>query len=93
MQAQNPKGKLMQHGFQHGQQELLVDPFHTTHHLPLRDGIHGIDVIHPLGAFPVALVHRVDAHEPGRPCGSGLRRSPMAIAVGCVGFHSAAILR
>ena len=61
VEAQNPKGKLMQDRLQDRQHKLLVDPFHAAYHLPLRHCVHGVDVIHPFGAFPVALVHRVDA--------------------------------
>ena len=59
----------------------------ATHHLPLRDRIHSVDVIHPFGPVPVSLMHRVDAQKPGSPRGSGLRRSAIETALGRVGFE------
>jgi hypothetical protein len=32
---------------------------HSSHHLPLRHLVDGIDVIHPLDSIPISLVHRV----------------------------------
>src|SRR4051812_16471308 len=32
----------------------------TPHHLPLRDLIHGIDVVHPFGSLQISLMHRID---------------------------------
>ena len=55
------EGKLMQDCFQHRAQMLLADLAHATYHLPLRHRIHGVDVVHPLGPFPISLMHRVDA--------------------------------
>src|SRR5580658_9144228 len=76
----------MQYGLQHGHQELLADLARTAHHLPLRDGIHGIDVVDALGSVPVALMHGVDAQESGpalrigsAPLGDRNRRGPCGL--------------
>jgi hypothetical protein len=49
----------MQHRFQHRQQMLLADARRAADDLPLRDGVHSIDAIDALLAFPIALVHDV----------------------------------
>jgi hypothetical protein len=67
VQAQNHKWKLMQDRFQHRKQKRFADLARASHYLPLRDRIHRIDVIHPLVAVPVALVHRIDAQEARAP--------------------------
>lgn len=61
VKAQDAEGKLMQHGFQHGKQMPLADPRGATDDLPLRDRIHGVDVIDRFGALPIALVDRIIA--------------------------------
>ncbi len=38
----------------------LRDGFPTPHHLPLREGIDGVDVVEAALRLGVALVHRVD---------------------------------
>ena len=49
----------MQNRFQHRDQELFADFGSAPDHLPLRQRIHGVDVIHPFLAFPSSLVHRI----------------------------------
>src|ERR1039457_4035862 len=61
VQAQDHKWKLMQDRFQHRKQKRFADLARTSYDLPLCDRIHRIDVIHPLVAIPVALMHRIDA--------------------------------
>jgi hypothetical protein len=61
MEPYDSKGELMRYGLQDRQHELVADAFYAAHHLPLCHCVHGIGVIHPLGAFPVARVYRVDA--------------------------------
>nr|AAR98532.1 hypothetical protein [Brachymonas petroleovorans] len=76
VKAQNLEGKLRQHLLDHPQQVHLADGLHAGHHLPLRDAVHRVDVVQPLGAVLVALVHAVDADmKPARPWGAGARRT------------------
>src|ERR1700676_1951046 len=42
---------------------------------PLRDRIHGVDMVHTLGSLPVALRHGVYAQKTGPA--SGLRLAPL----------------
>src|ERR1019366_6398801 len=93
MNLHNHEGKLMQDCLQHRQQILLADPPHAAHYLPLRHLVHRIDVIHPLTPFQSPWCTVSMRRKPGRPCGSGLRRSPMLMALGRVGSHFAASLR
>src|SRR6266849_5973812 len=65
MEAENAERKLPQHGFQHWYQPGLADLRRGAHHLPLRHLLHGIDVVHPLRAVQVSLMHRVDPQVPG----------------------------
>jgi hypothetical protein len=48
VKTQYPKRNLMQHGLQNGEQKLLADLAAATHHLPLRNRIHTVDVVYPL---------------------------------------------
>ena len=41
------------------------DGFLTAHHLPLREGIDGVDVVETLARLGVALMHRVDPQVAG----------------------------
>ena len=59
------------------------------HHLPLRDLIHRVDVIQPLDALLISLVHRVDAQvtRPSVRIGlaalaDGDRRGPCGLVAG-----------
>ena len=49
----------------HGEQVGLADALAGGGELPLADNVHGIDVIEALDTVVIALVHRVDANEPG----------------------------
>ena len=64
MKTQNTEGAVTAGLLPKRYQILLADLARTAHHLPLRDGIHRIDVIHTLGSVPVALMYRVHAQEP-----------------------------
>ena len=61
MEAQNPEGKLMQYRLQHRNQMQFADRLRAAHHLPLRHGVHSIDVIHTRMTVVLPLVHRVHA--------------------------------
>lgn len=50
----------MQHGFQHRNQMPLGNGLGAAHHLPLRDGVDGVDVVHAGVSIGVALMHRID---------------------------------
>ena len=80
MKSANLKRELLQHGDQRRQQPGFANLGHAGDHLPLRDLIHGVDVIHAFDPVAVALMHRY----PGRPCGSGQRLSPIDTGVGLV---------
>lgn len=56
MKAQNAEGKLMQDRLQHRHQKVLADPAGTANHLPLRDRIDRVDVIHTFDPVPIALM-------------------------------------
>jgi hypothetical protein len=44
---------------------LFADPWGTADNLPLRDRVHGINVIHPFFALPIALVDRIHPQVSG----------------------------
>ena len=56
------KWKLIHHGLEHWQQIGLADALYTGLNLPLAGRIHAGDVIDPLGAIQIALVHADNAH-------------------------------
>ena len=45
----------------------LGDRLHSSHHLPLSDAVHRVDVIQALGAVQIALVDAVDTDEARTP--------------------------
>ena len=53
------EGELPQHRLQHRQQIGFADLRRGAHHLPLRDFIHRVNVIHPLASLQIALMHRI----------------------------------
>ena len=59
MEAQNAKRELRQHRFQHRQQVSFTDLRRSAHYLPLRDLIHGVDVVDPFDSVQIPLVHGV----------------------------------
>jgi hypothetical protein len=67
VEAENAKGNLMQDRLQYRSQKRLADLAHAAHYFPLRHRIRGVDVIHPFGPLPIALVHSVDAQKPRPP--------------------------
>ncbi len=69
MKAQDLERELRQHLLDHAEQVRLGDRLHAGHHLPLGDAVHGVDVVQPLDAVQVALVHAVDADEAGPALG------------------------
>jgi hypothetical protein len=52
----------------------------------LRHFVHRIDVIQAFDAVPVALMHGVDGQISGSALGRGLRRTPIGIGEGRVGW-------
>ena len=46
------------------------------HHLPLRDFVHGVDVVNALDSVQIALMHRVHAQVAGPS--AGLRLAALA---------------
>src|ERR1700719_2810862 len=71
MKATNAKRKLVQHRFQYWQQMPFRNGFHTAHHLPLLDGVHGVEVIQTRLAVAMPLMHRVYSQEAGLTLGIG----------------------
>ncbi len=71
VKAVNHKGKLGQHRDEHRFQIGFGDARHRCRNLPLRDLIDGVDVIHALGMFRVALVHRIHPQIARAPSGIG----------------------
>jgi hypothetical protein len=67
VKAVNDKGKLGQHHDEHRFQIRFRDARHHRHNFPLRDLIHGVDVVDAPGMFGVALVHRIHPQIPGAP--------------------------
>ena len=59
VKAQNAERKLVQHSGQHRLQPSFADAWGGSYHLPLRDLIDGIDVVHAFAAFLIALMHGV----------------------------------
>jgi hypothetical protein len=64
MEAEYAERKLPQHRFQHRNQPGLADLRRGSYHLPLRHFVHRVDVVHPLGAVRISLMHRVDPQVP-----------------------------
>jgi len=69
VKAQDLEGELRQHLLDDAEQVCLGDRLHAGHYLPLRDAVHRVDVIQPLDAVQVPLVHAVDADEAGPALG------------------------
>ena len=67
VKPRNSEGKLMQDGLQHRHEIQFADLAGAPHHLPLRHAVHGVDVIHPLGSLPIALMYRVDPQKSRTP--------------------------
>ena len=76
MKAANSEWKLRQHRLQHRHQPGFADVRGRAHHLPLRDLIDGVDVVHTFDSLQIALMHRVHTQVSGPPL--RLRRSPLA---------------
>ena len=77
VEAHDRKGEQVEQPREHGQQEALRDPRHGADELVLGDLVHRVDQVHALAAVEVALVHRVDAREPGTPLGAGGGGAPL----------------
>ncbi len=71
VQAQDLERELRQHFLDHAEQVRLGDRLHAGHHLPLRDAVHGVDVVQALDAVQVTLVDAVDADEAWAALGGG----------------------
>ncbi len=58
----NPKignGNCSSIAFSTGIKYCSLDLAGATNHFPLQDRVHSVDVVHPFGSIPVALMHRV----------------------------------
>ncbi len=73
MKTVNPKRKLFQHGLQQRFQPCFRYLFGGSGHLPLRDFIHRVNVIHAFDSVAISLMHRVHSQisrlalRPGLP--------------------------
>jgi hypothetical protein len=76
MKAPDDEGKTAQHTFQNWHQVTLRYLLHRGHNLPLRDLIHGIDMIHALLPIVVSLVNSVNSNITRTPAWS--RSYPLA---------------
>ena len=72
VEAENLEWELSKHLLDCRQHVRLGDDLHRGHHLPLGHAVHRVDVVQPLDAVVVALVHAVNADEArasiGRRC-------------------------
>ena len=73
MEAENAERELLQHAQQQRFQPRSGDVLEAgSHHLPLRDRVHCIDVINTLGSVQIALMYRVHTQIAGPSAGLGL---------------------
>ena len=73
VKAEDAKGKLRDHLFEHGEQIGFGDAFGSGRNLPLRNLIDGVDVVNAsVSVSRVALVDRVQAQVAGPSLGLGL---------------------
>lgn len=70
MKAQDREGEACKDLFQHGQQECLGQALAGGDDFVLGNA-SSVDVIHPLDAVLIALMHTVDANESGASIGGG----------------------
>jgi len=73
MKAPHDKGKAIQHGLHYRHQVTLRYLFHRGYNLPLRDLVHGIDMVHTLLSTQVSLVNSVDSNITRAPSRSRSR--------------------
>src|SRR3972149_6332584 len=89
MKAQDHEGKTRKDLLQDWQQECLRQVLTGGDDLVLGDAVHGVDVIEPLRAVLIALMHAVDADEAGAAVGGGRAALPdgdgIAAGLGPVG--------
>ena len=96
MEPLDRKGKSPKQPLKDRDQEALRDRLHGAHVLPLGDLVDHVGVVHALRPVEVANVDEVHAwtvstrRNPGRPCGSGRRRLPIADRTGRVGLKGRA---
>jgi len=69
VKALDPERKGRQQRFDHRQQVGLGEFLAAGHQLPLRDAIHGVDVVQAFQAVLIALMHAVDADKARAPLG------------------------
>jgi len=84
MKTPDAKGQLVQRRLQHRHQMPLANRLGRADHLPLRDGVHGIDVVHAGLAISIALMDCVYPH-PSR-LAARIRLAPLAdLYLPCLG--------
>jgi hypothetical protein len=84
MKSQDHKRKLLQQLPDDRQQRGLADLLTRGNELKLGHAVHRVDVIDPLPAILITLVHTVDADIARPPIRLGARRWPMGTPVGRV---------
>ena len=84
MKAQDGEREARKHRFNHRQQKRLAQTLARGHDLKLRNTVHRVDVVEPLHAVLVALMHAVDTDEAGATfrCGRTAHANRHAMAAG-----------
>src|SRR5271155_3741975 len=59
MEPQNPKGELLQNASQHWYQPRFGDLSSRSHHLPLSNFIHRVDIVNAFDSVEVTLMNGV----------------------------------
>ena len=72
MKAQNHEGEAREQLAQDRQQIGLAEALAGGHEFELGNGVHGVDVIDPLGPVLVALIHTsAEVNLRAKPCSGG----------------------
>jgi len=72
VEVEDDKGKLLEDAGEQGHQPGLTDARRSQYHLPLRNLVHGVDVVDSLALRAVALMHGIDTPKAGLAVGRGL---------------------